>query len=146
MTEPLNAATSSGGRRRTARTFGAAADRLTGRWPATEQLTEPTLQPAPDNPSQPGPDGVVASLRPRSDQSSPVSAEVEVEATAEADVAQERLATFAERMVAVNASFSNPSTGETSVDGPLISIDAHELRLDTDAPVQRLRAAAPRQR
>jgi hypothetical protein len=137
MTEPLSAATRPRRRRPAAGTFDAVPNRPRGRWPATDQLTGPfQQQPAADlvdagqavaaelnqqTVQHPQPDPTVANLAedpPR-------------------DVAAERPSTFAERMIAIDAQFTNPSTGETSVDQPLVTIDVHEFDYDNDAPTQR---------
>ena len=145
MTEPLRSATNLGRRRRPVNTSGAAANGLRGRWPATDQLTAPTVdhnstsrgegeeQPAPAEslPAAPGP---------------ALSPDVDVDDRVDRDLDQGRLVTFEQRMAAVNASFTNPSTGETSVDRPLVTIDARDLHPDSDASIQRHRPATPRLR
>ena len=145
MTEPLRAATDLGRRRRRpVSTLGADPGGLRRRWPATDQLTAPTVDhsstgrgeaeqpvPAESSPSAPEP-----TMSPSIDSDS--------DNGADQDFGQQRLVTFEQRMVAVDASFTNPPTGETSVNRPLVTIDAHELNADTDAPVQRQRPSAPR--
>lgn len=143
MTEPLSAAAGPGRQRRANRTFGAAADRLAGRWPATDQLTGPAIRQAPADRGEVDPAATAQSLQLSDEPASSVGIEVNA---AQPDLAPERTATFADRMAAIDAHFTNPSTGETSVDRPLVTIDAHELNVETDAPVQRHRPSAPRLR
>lgn len=146
MTEPLSAATGPVRQRRPIRAFGAAANRLRSRWPATDQLAAPTTQPTSTVRGEVDPPPTAEPLQLPAKSASPVSVGVTAADRAQPDLAQERLATFAERMASVNASFTNPSTGETSVDGPLLTIDAHELNPDTDTHGQRQRPSAPRLR
>ena len=148
MTEPLNAATDLGRRRRPVSTLGATPSGLRGRWPSTDQLTAPTVyhrstsrgeaeQPVPAEslPAAPEP-----ALPPT------IDVDVDVDNRADQDLVQRRLVTFEQRMAAVNASFTNPSAGETSVDRPLVTIEAHVLHPDSDASMHRHRPAAPRLR
>jgi len=142
MTEPLSVATRPNRQRRPIRTADAAPDRLRGRWPATDQLTGPAIATPTDGGGQ---DRVAAAL---------VTGQLTQEAAlsnnvvgdARQKLTPERAQTFADRMAAIDAHFSNPSTGETSVDRPLVTIDAHELNAETDAPAQRSRPSAPRLR
>ena len=141
MTEPLRAAPRAGRTGRTIHTTGAAADRLRGRWPAIDQLTGPEI----DTPTDGGRQDRVAAAQSHQRPHEPALANV-VPNHVRQNLAPERAQTFAERMAAIDAHFSNPSTGETSVDRPLVTIEAHELNTDTDAPAQRQRPSAPRLR
>ncbi len=145
MTEPLSAAARPGRRRRATRTFGATPDRLAGRWPATDQLTGPATRQAPADRGEADP-AAAAEFQPSDEPAPPVGIEVNAADAAQPDLAPERTATFTERMAAINAHFTNSSTGETSVDRPLVTIDAHELNVETAAPAQRQHPSAPRLR
>lgn len=144
MTEPLSAATRPRRRRPAARTFDAAPDRLRGRWPATDQLTEPgTHRVSADRVDADGTAAADVDIAQRArpdiihvDLVDPARQDLMVD-PARQDLMMERLATFAERMTAINVQLTNPSTGETSVDEPLVTIDAHELNYENDPRAQR---------
>ena len=141
MTEPLRAAPRASRTRRTIHTTGAAADRLRGRWPATDQLTRSAIDIFTDRGEQDRVAAVQSQQRPHE-----AALPNGVADDARQDLTPERDQTFAERMAAIDAHFSNPSTGKTSVDRPLLTIDAHELNADTNAPAQHQRLSAPRLR
>lgn len=144
MTEPLSATTRPRHRRPAARTIDAAPDRLRGRWPATDQLTEPgTHRTSADRADAYGTAAADVDIAQRA---RPDIVHVDRGDPARQDVTMERLATFAERMTAINVQMTNPSTGETSVDEPLVTIDAHELNYENDARAQRYVHSASRVR
>lgn len=60
-------------------------------------------------------------------------------------LAAELQPTFIEHMEAITEQFSNPSTGETSVDRPLVTVDEHEADYEYEAaPSQRQTIPGPR--
>ncbi len=133
MTEPLSAATRPRSPRPAARTFDAAPDRLRGRWPATDQLTGPATRRAPGGRADA--DGIAAAevdQRP-TQRTQPDIIDVDLIDAAQQDVAMERLATFAERTTAINAQFTDPSTGEPASTNPW-SPSTHYGAPDTQHP------------
>jgi hypothetical protein len=144
MTAPLSAVTQLSRQRRGS--FDAAPDGHRGRWPATDELIGPATLQAPTDRAESGPSATAAARQLADAAGSPVNIEVNVAADDQQAPAPERPATFAERMATISAHFTNPSTGETSVDGPLVTVDARELDYEADAPSHRQRQSASRLR
>ena len=144
MTERLSAATQLSRQRRGS--LNVAPDRHRGRWPATDELTAVINAPIATDQARSDP-AATAQTRQLADPASPLfSVEVNSAGGDQQAPVSERPATFAERMATINAHFTNPPTGETSVDRPLVTVDAHELSYEADAPTQRQRQSALRLR
>ena len=144
MTQPMTIPARTAGQR-TMSPIQLSDERFAGRWPAmdqllTDRLAGPLPEPATSSPMLPDP-------------AAPPHTEVEAQPRQHSDVAAERIndaetvlrddeglersanrqqipaapqARFVERLAAIIEQFTNPSTGETSVDRPLTLTDRRE--------------------
>ncbi len=138
------------------------ADRFAGRWPATDQLVAQIASPRPT--AQTTATAPVSIERQKQaeriesidhdtarevQQQDEIALRTDQAAEAQIDgrpkLAAELQPTFIEHMEAITEQFSNPSTGETSVDRPLVTVDEHEADYEYEAaPSQRQTIPGPR--
>lgn len=139
---------------------------LIGRWPATDQLAAEIASPRlTAQTTAAGPGSIAPAPIERQEQAERIelidaavsevqeqdeiafqtgeAAEAQVNERPELSAAPQP--TFIERMEVITEQFSNPSTGETSVDRPLVTVDEHEVDYEYEsAPSQRQTPTGPR--
>jgi len=140
MAQPISAPARTAGRRSGRLPSPLPADRFAGRWPATDQLAAEIAPPRPT--AQTTAAATVGIDRQRQAEriefidddvrevqqqdENALRADQAAEAQGRPELAAEPRSTFIERMKTITAQFSNPSTGETSVGRPLVTVDEHE--------------------
>lgn len=144
------------------------AEPLTGRWPATDQLAAEIASPGPTaQTTAAAPVGIAPAAIERHEQAerlelinaavrevqeqdeiaSQTGEAAEAQVDERPELSAEPQPTFIERIEAITEQFSNPSTGETSVDRPLATVDEHQADYEYEyesAPSQRQTPTGPR--
>lgn len=163
MTQPMTIPARTAGQRTTRSPIQRSDERFTGRWPATDQLitdrlTAPLPEPATSSPILP-------------DSAALAYTDVEAQQRQNSDVATERIndaetalrddeglernadrhqipaapqASFVERLAAIIEQFTNPSTGETSVDRRLTITHQREADYEYQSSTQHQSQTGPR--
>lgn len=137
------------------------ADRLAGRWPATDQLVAEIASARPKaQTTASAPVGIERQQQAEriefidddareEQQQDEVALHTGAAADAQVDrrpeLSAEPRPTFIEHMETITEQFSNPSTGETSVDRPLATVDEYETDYEYESvPSQRQTPTGPR--
>jgi len=162
MAQPMSAPSLATARRIGRMPGALPADRFAGRWPATDQLVAEIASPRPTaQTTVVAPVGIerqqqaeriefidhdpVREVQPQDEIALHTGAAAEAQVDGRLELAAGPQPVFLERMEAITEQFSNPSTGETSVDRPLATVDEHEADYEYEAaPSQRQTIPGPR--
>ncbi len=162
MAQPMSAPARTTARRSGRLLLPLPADRFAGRWPATDQLVAEIASPRPTaQTTATAPVGIerqkqaeriefidhdaAREVQQQDEIALRTDEAVEAQVDGRPELAAEPRPAFLERMEAITEQFSNPSTGETSVDRPLATVDEHEADYEYEAaPSQRQPIPGPR--